>query len=140
MSMTRTTVCLSQEAKHRLTRAARRRHRSEAELIREALDHLLASEPTRPRLTLPIFDDRDPTLGDRVDEVLAEGFGADARPLLAKYAGLNIGLTDAVNVVFADRYGTNLVLTLDERHFRTVRPLTNRHAAFHLLPVDGASR
>ncbi len=41
MSMMRTTVYLTQEAKHLLTLAARRQHRSEAELIREAIDRLL---------------------------------------------------------------------------------------------------
>jgi len=28
------------------------------------------------------------------------------------------------------------VLTLDERHFHTVRPLTQRYPAFCLLPAD----
>lgn len=59
----------------------------------------------------------------------------NARPLLAKYADLNIGLTDAVNVILADRYCTDRVLTLDERHFRAVRPLSVA-AAFRLLPAD----
>lgn len=61
-----------------------------------------------------------------------------ARPLLAKYAQLNIGLTDAVNVVLADRYATDRILTLDERHFRTVRPIHRRHPAFRVLPADSA--
>lgn len=59
-----------------------------------------------------------------------------ARPILEKYADANIGLTDAINVVLADRYDTDCVLTLDERHFRAVRPLSGRHAAFRLLPAD----
>lgn len=77
MSMIRTTVCLSQDAKRRLTPAAHRRHRSEAELIREAIENLLAAEPTRPTPTLPVFDELDPALPDRVDVELASGFGAD---------------------------------------------------------------
>jgi predicted transcriptional regulator len=44
MSMTRITVYLSQDAKRRLSLAARRRHRSEAELIRDAIDRLLGEE------------------------------------------------------------------------------------------------
>ncbi|HEX5493203.1 MAG TPA: CopG family transcriptional regulator [Mycobacteriales bacterium] len=75
--MTRTTVYLTRQAKHRLAVAARRRHRSEAELIREAIDQLLAAEPHHPTPTLPVFDDLDPSLPDRVDEELARGFGAD---------------------------------------------------------------
>src|ERR1700676_3805523 len=77
MSMMRTTVYLSQDAKHRLSQAARRRHRSEAELIREAIDHLLAAEPDRPVPDLPVFDDLEASLPDSVDELLAAGFGAD---------------------------------------------------------------
>ena len=77
MSMTRTTVYLDQDAKRRLAAAARRRHRSEAELIREAIDTLLLAEPVRPKPRLPLFTGVDHTLADRVDEILAEGFGAD---------------------------------------------------------------
>ncbi|MFC0860856.1 CopG family transcriptional regulator [Sphaerimonospora cavernae] len=73
----RTTVYLSADAKHRLSQAARRRHRSEAELIREAIDRLLADEPARPTATLPVFDALDASLPDRVEEELAAGFGAD---------------------------------------------------------------
>ena len=58
-------------------RLARRRHRSEAELIREAIDTLLLAEPVRPKPRLPLFTGVDHTLADRVDEILAEGFGAD---------------------------------------------------------------
>jgi uncharacterized protein len=37
-------------------------------------------------------------------------------------------------VVLAERYGTTRILTLDERHFRAIKPL---HAdAFTLLPAD----
>ncbi|MPZ27683.1 MAG: ribbon-helix-helix protein, CopG family [Micromonosporaceae bacterium] len=77
MTMTRTTVYLQSDVKQRLGRAAARRRRSEAELIREAVDRLLAEEPPRPRPRLPLFTNVDHTLADRADEVLAEGFGAD---------------------------------------------------------------
>lgn len=75
MTMTRTTVYLTQDAKRRLSAAARRRHRSEAELIRDAIDHLLADEPERPRPRPPQLD-LDPAVIDHVDEQLSEGFGA----------------------------------------------------------------
>jgi predicted nucleic acid-binding protein len=59
---------------------------------------------------------------------------ARAVTVLEKYRDLRIGLADASLVVLAERFGTTRVLTLDERHFRTVRPL---HAtAFTLLPAD----
>jgi len=76
MVMTRTTVYLSQDAKRRLSRAARRHGRSEAELIRQAVDRLLAEEPARPRPSPPTLD-IDPSIADRVDEHLSAGFGRD---------------------------------------------------------------
>jgi predicted nucleic acid-binding protein len=47
-----------------------------------------------------------------------------------------IGMADASNVVLAERYRTTHILTLDQRHFRQLRPL---HGAeyFTLLPYDG---
>jgi len=74
--MTRTTVYLPAESKRRLTAAARRRRRSEAELIRDAIDRLLAEEPSRPQPNPPTFD-VDPAIVDHVDEHLSTGFGAD---------------------------------------------------------------
>jgi predicted nucleic acid-binding protein len=46
-----------------------------------------------------------------------------------------IGLADAMNVVLAREYRTDVIATLDRRHFRMIRPLT-RHLAFRLLPDD----
>ena len=37
--------------------------------------------------------------------------------------------------VLAERYGTRDILTLDERHFRALRPLTGA-GHFRLLPTD----
>jgi uncharacterized protein len=59
-----------------------------------------------------------------------------ARDLTVRYSDLRIGLTDAVTVVLADRYRTNEVLTLDERHFRAMVPLNSQYPAFRLLPMD----
>jgi predicted nucleic acid-binding protein len=59
--------------------------------------------------------------------------------LLAAHAVLDdypaIGLTDAMNVVLAREFRTDVIATLDYRHFRMIRPLT-RHDAFWLLPED----
>jgi uncharacterized protein len=61
---------------------------------------------------------------------------ARAAAVLAKYRDMRIGLADASLVVLAERYDTTRILTLDERHFRAIRPL---HAdAFTLLPADTA--
>jgi hypothetical protein len=85
MTMTRTTVYLSLDAKRRLSAAAQRQHRSEADLIRDAIGRLLAEEPERPRPSPPRFD-LDPSVADHVDEHLSGGFGA---------AGLEDGLWGA---------------------------------------------
>jgi len=74
--MTRTTVYLTDDAKRRLSIVARRRRRSEAELIRQAIDMLLADEPERPRPSPPALD-IDPLIADHVDEHLSAGFGRD---------------------------------------------------------------
>jgi uncharacterized protein len=58
-----------------------------------------------------------------------------ARAVQNRYAYLRLDLTDAVNLVLAEQYETEYVLTLDRRDFRAVRPLTG-HDAFVLLPDD----
>lgn len=59
--------------------------------------------------------------------------------LLAAHAVLDyypaIGLADAMNVVLAREFRTDVIATLDYRHFRAIRPLTP-HSAFRLLPGD----
>lgn len=47
----------------------------------------------------------------------------------------DIGLADASLLALAARLGTTRVATLDERHFRAIRPLTGE-SAFALLPTD----
>jgi predicted nucleic acid-binding protein len=58
-----------------------------------------------------------------------------ASALMAKYKHLNIGLTDAMNAALAAGFRTNVIFSLDRRHFRAVRPLTGQ-AHFRLLPDD----
>ncbi|HEY7143540.1 MAG TPA: PIN domain-containing protein [Streptosporangiaceae bacterium] len=59
--------------------------------------------------------------------------------LLAAHAVLGdypaVGLADAMNVVLAREFRTDVIATLDGRHFRMIRPLTP-HQAFRLLPAD----
>lgn len=57
-----------------------------------------------------------------------------AREVIARHAALAIGLADASLVVLAERFETNVLLTLDERHFRSLRGPGRR--PFLLLPRD----
>lgn len=57
-----------------------------------------------------------------------------AREVTLKYADLKIGLADASIVVLAERFGAADVLTLDERHFRSLR--FEKRRRFKLLPFD----
>jgi predicted nucleic acid-binding protein len=52
-----------------------------------------------------------------------------------RYAGLDLDLADAAAVVLAAEYRTDVLLTLDRRDFRAIRPLTGNQA-FRLLPDD----
>jgi uncharacterized protein len=56
-----------------------------------------------------------------------------AHAVLGDYPG--VGLTDAMNVVLAREFRTDVIATFDQRHFRMIRPLT-RHGSFRLLPDD----
>jgi len=58
-----------------------------------------------------------------------------ARLVQQQYASLDLDLADAVNVALAAQYRTDAVLTLDQRDFRAMRPLTP-HKWFRLLPDD----
>lgn len=60
---------------------------------------------------------------------------AEAGRIVGRYRDLNIGLADSSIAVLAERFETTDVLTLDERHFRSLR--TKRGDAFRLLPADG---
>ncbi|MGH3714968.1 MAG: type II toxin-antitoxin system VapC family toxin [Micromonosporaceae bacterium] len=55
-----------------------------------------------------------------------------ATRLVSQYLDLNIGLTDAVNVVLAGRYKTTSLLSLDG-HYRAIKPTHGDH--FTLLPA-----
>ena len=59
---------------------------------------------------------------------------AEASRIMVQHADLRVSLADASNVVLADRHDTLDVLTLDERHFRTLRGPGGR--PFRILPAD----
>jgi uncharacterized protein len=52
-----------------------------------------------------------------------------------RYADSGVGLADASLVALAERLDTVDIASLDERHFRAVRPLTAGES-FRLLPND----
>lgn len=108
-----------------------------------------------PRLISPfILAELDHLLGTRVgrraaDALLTEvadgayrlePFGAsdvaEASTVIERYPALDLGLADASIVVLGDRHDVRDVLTLDERHFRTLRDRRGR--PFRLLPADAA--
>ncbi len=72
----KTTIYLPDELKRRVERTARERNVSEAEVIRSALNTGVP-ELERPRPTLPLFDSGRGNIAERIDELLAEGFGRD---------------------------------------------------------------
>jgi len=73
--MRKTTVYLPEELKRDLERAAAVSGQSEAELIREGVERVVALRiPRKPRI--PLFRTGRPDLAERVDELL-EGFGED---------------------------------------------------------------
>lgn len=74
--MIKTTVYFPRLLKKKLQALAKEARRSEAELIREAVERLVDGQP-RKRPTLPLFNSGDGTLARRVDEVLAESFGRE---------------------------------------------------------------
>jgi predicted nucleic acid-binding protein len=119
---------------------------------RDRIVDLVSSEPDALILSPFVLAELDYLIGTRAsvrDEMkvlsdvaagvytLAE-FGPDdvrqAAELVERYESMRIGITDASLVVLAARYATTRILTLDERHFRAIRPL--RGDAFTILPAD----
>ncbi|MPY83849.1 MAG: PIN domain-containing protein [Actinophytocola sp.] len=56
----------------------------------------------------------------------------EAASVVEKYRDQDIGVTDASNVVLADRYRTRTMATLDRKHFNVVRPIGG--GRFTVLP------
>jgi predicted nucleic acid-binding protein len=80
---------------------------------------------------------------DLLDDILAGAFTLEpftladlrrSRELIDQYSSLDIGLADAAVIAVAERVGTRRILTVDERHFRVVRPSDGK--PFTLLPAD----
>lgn len=72
-----TTVYLPDDLKRRLEQAARQDRRTEASIVRDALEEALSRREVAP--TVPLFSDGwgDLTVAERVDELLDDlGFGS----------------------------------------------------------------
>jgi uncharacterized protein len=54
-----------------------------------------------------------------------------------RYESIELGLSDASLLVLAKRLQTTTIATLDERHFRALKPLSGGDV-FTLLPADAA--
>jgi predicted nucleic acid-binding protein len=111
-------------------------HRAEPDLVTTLLvlaeaDHLIGKR-----------------LGDRVQarwwtELTIGAYVVDWWPSAVKqvaeiaqrWAGVQLGLTDASLIALADRYETLDIATFDDRHFRAVRSLDDGRP-FRLLPTD----
>ena len=74
-TMVKTTVYLPEETKQRLTEAARQSGESEARIIRSAIEGWLETLLPRPTPHWGTINFGDPALPQKVDEILAEGFG-----------------------------------------------------------------
>ena len=98
-------------------------------LIIAEIDHLV-SRGGGPEAATAFYEDL------RSGAYLVEWWpGAVTESVAAARENAEIGLADASLLALAARLQTTRVATLDERHFRTVGPLTGE-AAFTLLPAD----
>jgi uncharacterized protein len=124
--------------------ASERHHQTAADALRAS---------TEPRLLSPfVLAELDYLISTRVSadaarsllEQVASGAyrleqidGADvaaALEIMERYGDFDVSLADASLVVLADRYDTQDVFTLDERHFRVLRGRRDR--PFRILPAD----
>jgi hypothetical protein len=73
--MKKTTLYLPDELKRKVESVARAEQRSEADIIRDAIAVAVdARRPPKPRVPLPGARLRNPSVAERVDELL-DGFG-----------------------------------------------------------------
>jgi predicted nucleic acid-binding protein len=70
-------------------------------------------------------------LGFAIEAPTVEDWPAIA-DLIERYADLRLGATDASIAVLADRLETDVVVTLDRRHFGVIRTRSGR--AFRIFP------
>jgi predicted nucleic acid-binding protein len=120
--------------------------------LQPEVEAVLRREPGALVVPAPVTAEADYILGKRIGrrarlaflEDLAAGRFAvaglgpdDHRAVLEledRYQELDAGLSDLSIVVLAARFGTDRILTFDERDFRALRPLSG--GSFTILPAD----
>jgi predicted nucleic acid-binding protein len=100
-------------------------------LIVAEVDHLVAARGGRAALTAL----RSDLVAGAYLVEWWPGAIASAVTVAERYFDMGLGLADSSLVALAERLGTIEIATLDERHFRAVRPLAGGKA-FRLLPAD----
>jgi predicted nucleic acid-binding protein len=100
-------------------------------LIVAEVDHLVAARGTRAALSALRAD---LAAGAYLVEWWQSAIASAVR-IAERYADNGLALADASLVALAERLDTVDIATLDERHFRAVRPLA-AGKAFRLLPMD----
>jgi hypothetical protein len=73
--MKKTTIYLDDVTDSRLIEISRRRGRSRAALIRDAVERMIVDDDRPPRRPRPLGSSGHADTSQQVDEVLAEGFG-----------------------------------------------------------------
>ncbi len=105
-------------------------------LILAELDHLLTSLGGAPAASALRDDlDRGAYTVEWWPSAIHETIAAARR-----YESMELGLADASLMALAARHETREIATLDERHFRALRPLSGKADAFTLLPADAPGR
>lgn len=101
-------------------------------LVLAELDHLvLATGGSDAAKALREDLDRGAYQVEWWDSALGDTIAAARR-----YESMELGLADASLIALAAHLDTTRIATLDERHFRVVRPLHGEVTAFTLLPAD----
>jgi predicted nucleic acid-binding protein len=95
------------------------------------IDYLLRVRLGNEALLQFLADIRDRAF--RVECLTTSDFDRSAA-ILKKFESLNLGLSDAAVVAVAERLGTNVILSVDQRDFRAIRSASKKF--FRLLPAD----
>jgi uncharacterized protein len=124
-------------------------HDGDHELVREWMedveDELCTTPLVLAELDHLVFRQGGPTAAKALredfqrDAYLVEWWPAALRETITaaqSYEGLDLGLTDASLLALAAHLDTTRIATLDERHFRAVRPLGGQADRFTILPAD----
>lgn len=100
-------------------------------LVLAEVDHLVATRGGRTAITALR---QDLVAGAYLVEWWPEAISTAVR-IAEQYCDNGVSLADASLVALAERVDTTDIATLDERHFRAMRPLAGA-SSFRLLPTD----